>query len=385
MDPVAPFRRNIFLKYSLLTLVIGGALIAIAAWRAGGDVASTPIRSMLVGGGLLALAGAISFVVFVQRPLSRLSGAITRFEAEGQPERVPVRSPDEIGRVIAAYNAMLDLQVDRVGELRNAHEITVESIGYATGIQQALLPDIQAARDAFADFAVAWRPRDVVSGDIWWMHRDEHGVLLAVVDCTGHGVPGGFMTMLAFAMLERIMVEEPDAGPARVLSRLSDLTRTLLHARGGRGSDDGMDAAVCRVDDHGAVTFAGARLSLLVVEGEGTRRLRGDRMSIGYADTPAAPRFTELRVGPGCTLAVITTDGAIDQIGGPRRIAFGMSRFGEIVRLHAKEGAQAVVNALTRTIEGYRGANDRRDDLTIVAFRPHLGDRAPRAANATPR
>ena len=341
--------------------------------------------SALLGGGalLLALSSAGVFLVFVQRPLARLSGAINRFETEGQPERVPVRSPDEIGQVIGAYNTMLDMQVARVGQLRAAHETTMESIGYATRIQRALLPDVEAANEAFDDLAVAWRPRDHVGGDIWWMHRGPAGTTLAVVDCTGHGVPGGFMTMLAVATLERIMVEEPGATPARILGRLSDLTRELLHAGRARRSDDGMDAAICRIEADGAIIFAGARLSLLVHENGEVRRLRGDKQSIGYADTPPAPRFREQRVAPGAGLVVIATDGVIDQIGGPRRIAFGLSRLSRIVGDHAHQGARAVVDITMRTMEGYRGANDRLDDVTVVAFRPKSLERTGQADAAS--
>lgn len=111
-----------------------------------------------------------------------------------------------------------------------------------------------------------WEPRDLVGGDIYWVHTHGNSTSVADIDCTGHGVPGGFMTMLATATLDRIYADNENFQPGRALARLSDLTKQLLNQdRDTSASNDGMDAGICRIDrSTGQLTFAGARLSLMV-------------------------------------------------------------------------------------------------------------------------
>lgn len=328
----------------------------------------------VLGGVALIVSGGAAFLWLINRPMSRLLTAIERFERENEPEKVDHATTDEIGRVVTGYNAMLDREVERVAEVRNAHREIVDSVTYATRIQRALLPTTAQCAEAFSDFAVFWKPRDLVGGDIYWVRQSGPVTTLAVVDCTGHGVPGGFMTMLAVATLERIFSEDEAITPGPALSRLSDLTRALLAQDDkSAASNDGMDAAICQMDAAtGRVVFAAARLSMLVAKDGHVTRLRGDRIDVGYPDTPPAPVFTEHDVpfSPGA-VSVIVTDGAIDQIGGPRRLAFGYGRL--IKELQACAGMQAedVIAALKRAFEHYAGDEPRRDDLTILAFAPY--------------
>ena len=160
--------------------------------------------------------------------------------------------------------------------------------------------------------------------------------------------------------------------PGAALSRLSDHTRTLLNQdRAGGNSNDGMDAAMCRMDaTTGELVFAGARLSLLIAGTEGVQRIRGDRISLGYPDTPAGPRFEEhtLRPEDGATV-VIATDGLTDQPGGRRGRAFG---YGRAIAALTSGGTDAAARlaALSQAFEAHVGTGERRDDLTVLAFRP---------------
>jgi serine phosphatase RsbU (regulator of sigma subunit) len=328
----------------------------------------------LLGGLALILAGGFAFLWLINRPLSRMLQAIERFERHDDPQRVGYRSADEIGRVVASYNAMLDREVERVTEIREAHREIVDSVTYATRIQQGLLPTPEQCAEAFGDFAVIWQPRDLVGGDIYWVRRSGAITTVAVIDCTGHGVPGGFMTMLAIATLERIFAEDDTLTPGEAMSRLSDLTRMLLNQdQAGGASNDGMDAAMCRIDVAAEeMVFAGARLSMLLANGGQVQRIRGDRISLGYPDTPAGPRFTEhkLRLDNGAT-ALIATDGLIDQLGGPKRRAFGYRRAMAELQAHMDASANDLIAVLSRAFEEYVGAEERLDDLTVLAFRPN--------------
>ncbi len=186
----------------------------------------------------------VAFRRTINRPLTRMLAAIERFEQHDLAARVDYHALDEIGQVTRSYDAMLDLEVARGTEIREAHHAIVESVSYASRIQRGLLPPPQRLAASFADCAVLWRPRDVVGGDIYWVSAAGPRPTIVLLDCTGHGVPGGFMTMLAIATLERVFAQHDDLGPAALLQRLNALTRTLLNQDVAEpASNDGMDAA----------------------------------------------------------------------------------------------------------------------------------------------
>lgn len=329
----------------------------------------------LVGGIAIILPAVVAFRRTINRPLSRMLAAIGRFEQHDLTARVGYRSEDEIGQVTRSYDAMLDLEVKRVTEIREAHQSIVESVSYASRIQRGLLPQAQRLATTFADFAVLWQPRDVVGGDIYWVSTTGRLPMIVLLDCTGHGVPGGFMTMLAISTLERVLAEHDDLGPAELLGRLNALTRNLLNQDiANPSSNDGMDAAACQIDAaSGSAIFAGAHLSLLVAQGDRVRRVRGDRTSIGYADSPADLELTETRVPlDHATRLLLVSDGVTDQPGGQRQIAFGHQRLQRSIARHAASSLEQLLESVKADFDAYTEGEVRRDDVTMVAIAPRL-------------
>lgn len=329
-----------------------------------------------IGGLALVLAGGGAFLWLIVRPVGHLIGAMEHFERHAEPRRVSYDASDEIGRVMRSYNAMLDREVERVTQIREAHQSILDSVAYATRIQRGLLPTDEQLERAFSEAAVLWRPKELVGGDLYWVHVSGPVTTLAVLDCTGHGVPGGFMTMLAVATLERIFAEEEDPKPAEVLTRLSDLTRRLLNQDAETAkSNDGMDAAVCRIDSAaGVATFAGARLSLLRLSDGRIDRHRGDRLSLGYPDTPPGPRFREEHFSVDArTRLFVTTDGIIDQLGGANRLSFGYRRLRGALLARQGESLQRTLLEVEQAIDAYRSEVPQLDDITLVAFSPRSG------------
>ncbi|SPJ25462.1 SpoIIE family protein phosphatase [Palleronia abyssalis] len=332
------------------------------------------LGGLAAGVGLLLLAtGAAGFFLFVERPVRRLSRAMSAYE-RGRPERADVRTGDEIGRLMGTYNAMLDREAARTRDLREAHEAILENIGYAARLQESLLPDGRTMDHVFGTHAVLWRPRDGVGGDLYRLIPGATGGdMLALGDCTGHGVQGGLLTMLLAAELDAALARQPGIGPAALLAAVSDQLRQRLteqgHARAGETGGDGFDGAICRRLPDGGLRVAMARVSVLVLDADGTAvRLRGDRLSLGYPDTPPQPSLTEQYIAPmPGRIAVFVTDGIPDQPGGPKRRALGLARLVRTCAAAAGNGPAAVVVAARDLVDGWTDTRGQRDDQTLIA------------------
>jgi serine phosphatase RsbU (regulator of sigma subunit) len=277
-----------------------------------------------------------------------------------------------IGTGFALLEAMSSLEAEKTRQL-------MASIEYASMIQRSHLgPSDEALARAAPDHAIAWEPRDVVGGDCYFFRQTPAGLFGAVLDCTGHGVPGAFMTLIALSFLDQ-QVGPQACDPGETLAALDvHIKRVLGQDLGPAGldradhSDDGLDG-VCLLlhADGGSVSFAGARLPLFLAR-EGAAEAAifdGDRMSVGYHDTPPGHRWTTQRlpVRPGDLLAV-ATDGAFDQIGGPKRIGFGRRRLAALIGAHRGHPASTLPGAFRAAFDAWQGSEARRDDVTLFAL-----------------
>ena len=259
------------------------------------------------------------------------------------------------------------------GELEKANLYINDGIRYASRIQTALLPDAGMLAGIVSEIAVGWQPLDVVGGDYYWVGRFDGKGVVAVMDCTGHGVPGAFMTAVVASILARVLHHHGHDDPAEILTQLNRLVKAALRQDGaGAGSNDGLDAGICVIDPSTAtITFAGANLPLLIGGGGGFRVVRGDRMSLGYVDSPEGYRFTrhtiDMRAGDTFYLY---TDGIPDQVGGPNRRLLGRRRVQDILAEGAALPLAEQMDALFSRLEQWRGDERRRDDMTFVAFKP---------------
>lgn len=298
-------------------------------------------------------------------------------------ETVKLRTKElsELNKELEQYNLTLEQKVaERTAELNRslldverANQKLMDSIDYATVIQRSLLPNNEVLNSYLPESFFIWLPRDIVGGDIFFTEFFDDSFLIGVLDCTGHGVPGAFMTMIASTGLQQIIREEECLDPAEILKRLNFIVKTSLQQDTDFSmSDDGLDAAVCFVNvKEKLLSFSGARLPLLMVnEGEASI-IKGDRQSIGYRKSDLDYEFNKkiVDIKNGMSFYLFS-DGIIDQVGGEKNLRFGNKRFRNLIASVADLPFQEQQQHVMQHFNEYKGENETRDDVTMIGFNP---------------
>ncbi|GFE60145.1 SpoIIE family protein phosphatase [Geobacter sp. AOG2] len=323
----------------------------------------------------------------VLAPLTSLSAA-TRQVAGGRYDiTLPVTRNDEIGELTATFNTMTETVSDytnnletkvreRTDELSAANRMVeesrnriMESISYARIIQASILPEPDLMSRCLGEHAVLYRPKEIVGGDFYYLRELPGRSLLACIDCTGHGVPGAFMTMTVNSVMNHVVDVVCSDDPARILGELNRVMQQTLHLR---DVDAGFDIALCMLDRYaGRLLFAGAGLSLYIATAEGVHEIKGDHQRVGYKGSRLDFVYTnhEVALTSGDT-CYLTTDGLLDEPGGDLRYGFGSERFKAMLAGYGRLALPAQADAFERILSDYRGTNPQRDDVTLVGFRP---------------
>jgi sigma-B regulation protein RsbU (phosphoserine phosphatase) len=272
----------------------------------------------------------------------------------------------------------LELMRMLVAQQAEKNRQVMQSIDYASVIQRAMLSASRTAMSqALDDACLIWEPRDVVGGDFYHFERFADGWFAAVADCTGHGVPGAFLTLIAASALKQALELHGPRDPARVMGEVNRGMKQVLgqHATAAQlsESDDGMDACFLWFDSTtSALTCANARMSLLTLMpgSDAVQVLDGERTGLGYIDTPDDMQWRNREVPLAAGAIVMTaTDGIIDQIGGPKNIAFGKQRLRKALFAHQSLPMRELGLQIMAEHKSYQGRQRRRDDLTFFSFR----------------
>lgn len=277
-----------------------------------------------------------------------------------------------VGFGLQLMNVVANMQAEKNRQI-------MHSIDYASVIQRASLQSSRAALQATLPEAhLEWQPRDVVGGDFYYFCAYPDGWFAVIADCTGHGVPGAFMTLISSSTLAQALQQVGPRDPAALMSEVNRGVKTLLGQIDGEPdlsqSNDGMDAAFLWFDQASrSLHFAGAKVALqMLVPGvDAVSTVDGDRMGIGYTDTPLEFAWTGHRIdiAPG-SLLFIATDGLVDQIGGAKEIAYGKRRMREQLLARRDADSGAIAAALLDSFQQWQGDQPRRDDVTFFCFRP---------------
>ncbi|GAB4335919.1 MAG: hypothetical protein OHK0038_13900 [Flammeovirgaceae bacterium] len=250
-----------------------------------------------------------------------------------------------------------------------------DSIRYAKDIQRAVLPSRTRIRKTFPEAMFYYRPKDIVSGDFYWFTEVHQKAIMAVVDCTGHGVPGAFMSMIGNILLDRIVNVNGVTESDKILSELHSLIRIALRQE-EKKNDDGMDMSLIVFHQNSkALEFCGAKNPILLIQDHKRIELKGDKHAIGGQNSEPELQFLKQVISiDKPTTVFLFSDGYQDQIGGVDKKKFGKIKFYdfllEIHTLTAEEQKNKLDATFNQWLQPEEGKSyEQRDDVTVVGIK----------------
>jgi ligand-binding sensor domain-containing protein/serine phosphatase RsbU (regulator of sigma subunit) len=245
-----------------------------------------------------------------------------------------------------------------------------DSIIYANTIQTAALPPQELFEKLLPEHFIFFKPRDIVSGDFYWINRVDGKVVLVVADCTGHGVPGAFMSMLGIAFLNDIVskIDQPKADD--ILNQLRMRVVQLLHQQSSHSlSNDGMDLALCIIDqENQEIQYAGAYNGLYLIRDGVLTRFKADQMPIGHYVKISPFTQQQLAIRPGDVIYLFS-DGYIDQFSGKTGKKFKTKRFKELLLQIYQYPMHEQHQMLSQALDQWKGDAAQIDDILVVGVR----------------
>lgn len=276
-------------------------------------------------------------------------------------------------------NKLLEQKVlERTEELTTTNELLVsknkemtDSITYAKRLQNAILPGIDLIQESFPGSFVYYRPRDIVSGDFYWFHEWKGNYIVAIADCTGHGVPGAFMSILGVELLNKTIIEEGKMDPKEILESLDLYLAQALRNDGQNEIKDGMDMSLCVINrETKTVKYGGAALPVVHGSKEGLVVYKGSRFGIGVSGVANGKKNYKTQTftykdGEGL---FFFSDGYVDQFGGPKGKKLMMRGFRELLTnlKDVKKGEQEAY--LHKHFEGWKGQHPQIDDVVVAGI-----------------
>jgi serine phosphatase RsbU (regulator of sigma subunit) len=270
---------------------------------------------------------------------------------------------------ISAQKHEIDIQR---GILEERNLQITDSIRYAEKIQKGVLADPSGITPYVSGFFVIYRPKDIVSGDFYWFGHYEEMAFAAAVDCTGHGVPGAFMSMIGNTILNEILYQKHIFSPAEILENLHNAIRKALKQE-NKGNDDGMDLCLCKIEREQGfdkkITFSGAKRPLYFFSNGKIGEIKGDKKSVGGRQKEEKRTFTnrELTLHNG-DMIFLTTDGFADQpnsenekFGTPNLLAL----LAKVAEYQIYEQEHYIVNELDK----HQNGTQQRDDITLIGIK----------------
>ncbi len=321
-------------------------------------------------------------------------------EIEAQKEEIESQR-DEVESQRDEIEQQRDYVIEQRDLISIQNKAITDSIEYAGSIQNALLPPEDLLNQYLGEYFVLYKPRDIVSGDFYWVHqresdKDQKHVFIAAADCTGHGVPGAFLSMLGIAFLDEIVSVKEENNPARILDKLKANVIKSLHQTGEIGkSRDGIDISLCYIDyDSLKLKYAGAYNSVYIIRksnnidahhidayehkeyyrveqsnGFELIEIKADKIPIGVSPKESASfilKEFQLRKGD---MIYLFSDGYVDQFGGDKRLKFLYRRFKDTLISVNDLSVQQQLTEIERIHNDWRGLEKQLDDILVIGIK----------------
>jgi serine phosphatase RsbU (regulator of sigma subunit) len=309
------------------------------------------IEEILLNGGLLTATVAIFTIVLIQ----------TRYILTTKEIRARV--------ALAQSNSQLMDQKEII-ELKN--KSIIQSINYAKRIQLAILPSQQVIHQHLPDSFIFYLPKDIVSGDFYWFSHKDGKSIIAAADCTGHGVPGAFMSMIASSLLSETVNEKGITQPGDILDALrKGIIKALAQSGNPEEAKEGLDIALCCYDkESSTLEYAGAFNPLYFIHKGQLTELKANKQPIGIYPGKQNIPFTNHIINIESGDAVyIFTDGFADQFGGSEGKKFRYKPFQELLLTIGSENTATQQNLLYQAFESWRGDTKQIDDVLVIGMR----------------
>jgi serine phosphatase RsbU (regulator of sigma subunit) len=257
-------------------------------------------------------------------------------------------------------------------EIEEQKKHIMDSIHYARRIQNAILPSFNVIDTYLKNYFILYLPKDIVSGDFYWMDYADGKFMIAAVDCTGHGVPGAFMSIVGFNQLNFAVSVKKARSASVILDELNKgVVSTLNENKSDTSIKDGMDMVLC-VFDFAAkrVEFAGANNPMILIRNNEIIKYKGDRFPIGAFEGEKLQLFknNEIEVKEGDCL-YLASDGYADQFGGPDNKKFMSKRYEELLLEVSSNPMDVQKDILYKRLLEWRGKNDQVDDVLVIGIK----------------
>lgn len=257
--------------------------------------------------------------------------------------------------------------LDKHRKLQGHNKQLVESLDYAKNLQHAILPDLTGKVNNRHESMVFYRPKDKVSGDFYWTGENEHGTYVAAIDCTGHGIPGAMLTVMANTMLREVVLNQKLKSPAQILTALDGmLAQSFAKGDGKVGANDGFDIALIRLQDN-QLTYAGAFRPLIFIRNGELSEIQGDRYPIGFFFKSKVfhEHLIEFKKHDRFYLF---SDGYTDQFGGERDKKFTKRKFKELLSSMNNIPMNEQGGFLSYAFSNWKQQHEQTDDVLVIGL-----------------
>jgi len=278
---------------------------------------------------------------------------------------------DEKGEIKKFIIIATDITERKTAEdiIKEKNKDITDSIKYAKRIQEAILPPDKLVKQCLPESFVLYKPKDIVSGDFYWIENAGDKILVAAVDCTGHGVPGAFVSIVGHNGLSRVFNEFKITQPALILDKLNEIVGETFRQQDNKEVKDGMDIALCSIDFKNlTLEYAGAMNSLYLINNGELKEVKADKQPIGAFDN--RKNFTNhlIKLTAGDCIYIFS-DGYADQFGGPKGKKFLYKKFQDLLLSIHKSPMNEQKEILDKAIMEWKGKHEQVDDILVIGVK----------------